>query len=161
MDLTKLPVGEAIIGFLVAATVATFAIAFAVVETGSSPAEETPSGDDDDGGAPTPVDGAVEIVMGDNFFRPTDVAVVAGETVSFNLSNQGTAIHNMHISVDGDFASGICETGGEAPCSDPDTMPGGSTGVLEWDVPADAAGSQVPFRCDFHPVEMTGTITVQ
>ncbi|HUF53630.1 MAG TPA: hypothetical protein VMR52_07635 [Dehalococcoidia bacterium] len=164
MDLTKLPVGEAIIGFLVAATVVTFAVAFAVVEPGSSPAEETPAGDDDDnGGAPTLVDGAVEIVMGDNFFRPTDVTVTAGETVTFNLENQGAAIHNMHIAgPDGEYAvSGLCETGGEEPCSDPDTMPGGSTGILEWNVPADAAGSQIPFRCDFHVVEMTGTITVQ
>ncbi len=99
--------------------------------------------------------------MGDNFFRPTDVTVAAGETVTFNIENQGAALHNMHVSVDGEYADSVCETDGEAPCSDPNTVPGGQTAVLEWDVPADAAGAQVPFRCDFHPAEMTGTITVQ
>jgi plastocyanin len=159
MDLSRLPVGEAIIGFLVTALVVTFVLAFTFVDVGSSPADEAPDGNG--GEVPTPVEGAIDIVLNDNFFEPTDFTIAAGETVSFNLDNQGIAIHNMHISVDGEYALAVCEPGGDAPCSDPNTVSPGATAVLEWDVPADAAGMQIPFRCDFHPVEMTGTITVQ
>lgn len=163
MDLTRLPVGEAIIGFLATALIVMFVAAITLVDVGSSPADETPNSDDN-GGEPTPVPGGgTEIVMGDNFFEPTDLTVAAGETVAFELVNQGAIIHNMHIAgLDGEYAvSGVCDESGPEPCSDPDTIPANGTGQLVWDVPAEAAGLQLPFRCDFHPVEMTGTITVQ
>lgn len=160
MDLTRLPVGEAIIGFLVTALIVTFVVAFTVVDVSPSPADEVPT--DTGGPQPTSVSGGVDIALHDNSFDPNEITVTAGDTVTFNLTNEGSAIHNMHISVNGDYAQGVCDTGGEAPCSDPNTIPGGTTATLTFDVPADAApGTQIPFRCDFHPTEMTGTITVQ
>ena len=156
IDLTKLPVGEMMIGFLVTAVVATFAIAFTIVDSGTG-------GEEDGGTEPmaTPVIGSTDVVLGDNFFEPADMTVQAGDSLTLNLTNQGAAIHNMHIAgADGAYAvSGICETGGEDPCSDPASMRGGETATLVWDVP-DSPGSQVPFRCDFHPADMTGTFTI-
>jgi plastocyanin len=156
-DLTRLPIGEMVIGFLVVSLIVTFAFAFTLVDSGESDEEGEPT----EPGVVTPGPDGLEIVMGDNFFEPTDVTVLAGEEATFALTNEGATIHNMHIaSVDGEYADAVCESGGEEPCSDPDAIPGGSTGTLTWDVPADAAGAQVPFRCDFHS-EMTGTISVQ
>ncbi|MEX0684237.1 MAG: plastocyanin/azurin family copper-binding protein [Dehalococcoidia bacterium] len=162
LDLTKLPVGEMMIGFLILSLGLTFALAYTYVDTPQSPAAETPE-PTGNGGSETPPPGAPEVVMRDSVFDPDEFIVIAGETVTFAITNEGALKHNMHIaSPDGEFTvSGVCETGDDEPCSDPDQIDGGETGTLTWEVPADAAGSEIPFRCDFHTADMTGTITVQ
>lgn len=157
LDLTRLPVGEMTVGFLIVSLLVTFILAFTLVDSGTDATE--------DGVVDvtaTPIAGAAEIVMGDNFFEPTDITVAAGDTVAFNLTNEGVAIHNMRIAQpDGNYSDGgICELDGPDPCSDPNAVAGAQTAVLEWEAP-DAPGTQIPFRCDFHQVEMTGTITIQ
>ncbi len=156
LDLTRLPVGEMMVGFLIVSLLVTFILAFTLVDSGTNAT--------DDGVidvASTPIAGGAEIVMGDNFFDPNDITVAAGDAVTFNVTNGGVAIHNMHIAQpDGSYSGGNCEVGGEDPCSDPDIVRGGESAVLAWDVP-DTPGTTIPFRCDFHPVEMTGTLTVQ
>ena len=148
IDLAKLPIGEAVIGFLVISLVVTFVFAFPAIDNDDddSGAEETPAPSGTTDGTPAP--GGNEIVMGDNFFEPTELTVTAGETVTFNLTNEGAAIHNMLIvGPDGDVVS------------DPDTIRGGDTATLEWTAPAEPG--EVPFHCEFHATQMTGTITVQ
>lgn len=119
-------------------------------------------GDDDDdggenGGEETPGNGGsvtFDVSMGDNFFEPAEFTVPAGATVTFNLSNDGAAIHNMRISgEDGEY-----NTDDDA-VSDPDLVNPGDTAVLEWTAP-DEAG-EIPFQCDLHPTDMVGTITVE
>ncbi len=157
LDLTRLPVGEMMVGFLVVSLLATFILAFSLVDSGT---------DGTDGGVTdvpsTPISGAADVVMGDNFFDSNDITVTVGDTVVFNLTNEGIAIHNMHITQpDGSYSeAGICTLDGADTCSDPSAVPSGQTAVLEWEVP-DAPGTEIPFRCDFHPIEMTGTITIQ
>ena len=157
LDLTRLPVGEMMVGFLVVSLLVTFILAFSLVDSGT---------DATDGGVTdvpnTPIPGAADVVMGDNFFDSNDITVAAGDTVAFNLTNEGIAIHNMHITQpDGSYTeAGICTLDGADPCSDPSAVLSGQAAVLEWEVP-DAPGTEIPFRCDFHPIEMTGTITIQ
>jgi plastocyanin len=157
LDLTRLPVGEMMVGFLIVSLLVTFILAFTLVDSGTGVT---------DGAATditsTPISGSADIAMGDNFFDPNDITVAAGDTVTFNLTNGGVAIHNMHIAQpDGNYSvAGICEPDGGDACSDPNAVPAGQTAALEWEVP-DAPGTEIPFRCDFHPVEMTGTITIQ
>ena len=157
LDMTRLPVGEMMVGFLIVSLLVTFILAFTLVDSGTdatdSEVTEVPT---------TPIAGGAEVVMGDNFFDPKDITVAAGDTVSFNLINEGLALHNMHITqLDGSYTEeGICAVDGADPCSDPSAVPGGQTAVLEWEVP-DSPGIELPFRCDFHPVEMTGTLTIQ
>ncbi len=101
--------------------------------------------------------------QGDHFFRldgqstPT-LQVSVGQEVAIDLVNNGLAIHNMHVAgVDNVFDVDFCEVGGDEACSDPDVMPSGDTGAIT--LSFDQAGT-FNFRCDFHPIEMTGQIVV-
>jgi plastocyanin len=127
-------------------------------------------GDDDDSGgddggktatataeATTPADGgevSFDVSMTDNKFDPAGFTVPAGATVTFNLTNDGAAIHAMRVSgEDNEY-----NTDDDA-VSDPDLISGGGTGTLEWTAP-DSSG-EIKFQCDFHPTDMLGTITVE
>jgi plastocyanin/heme-degrading monooxygenase HmoA len=106
--------------------------------------------------------GADVILMGDNFFeyqgeRDPAITVSAGQEVSFTLDNAGNAIHNMHIALEGGYASAICQTGGEDPCSDPARINGGDSGTITFMLDA----GEYDFRCDFHPQQMTGTLVAE
>jgi plastocyanin len=92
--------------------------------------------------------------MGDNFFDPEGFTVPAGATVTFNLTNDGAAIHNMRIAgEDGDY-----NTDDDA-VSDPDLVSPGDSAVLEWTAPGEPG--DFAFQCDIHPTDMLGTITVE
>ncbi|HEY5625694.1 MAG TPA: plastocyanin/azurin family copper-binding protein [Dehalococcoidia bacterium] len=154
LDLTRLPVGEMIVGFLIVSLLATFILAFTLVDSGTDATDEgvtdvsgtaTPSG---------PSSGGIDVVMGDNFFDPSAITIAAGDTVTFNLTNEGVAIHNMRTA--GEDAEYNTE---DDAVSDPDLVTGGGLATLEWTAP-DAPG-EILFRCDFHPIDMIGTITVQ
>jgi len=158
LDLTKLPVAEAIIGFLIAALAVTFVLAFGAVNGGDEEQIVEPSPSASPGGSPSP-GGGPEVVMRDNSFAPNELTVKSGATVTIQLKNEGSAIHNMHIAGSDGYSGGFCAPGGGDPCSDPNTVSGGQTAALAWAVPAQPG--KVDFRCDFHPQEMTGTITIE
>ncbi len=115
---------------------------------GESP---TPGGETDAGGGTA---GAIAVSMGDNFFDPKEISVAAGADVTIDITNGGAAIHNMRIAGPDDQYN----TDDDA-VSDPMLVPGGSTATLEWTAP-DSPGD-IKFQCDFHPTDMTGTITVE
>lgn len=90
----------------------------------------------------------VTISMQDNFFEPKDITVKQG-TVTFEVTNDGAAIHNMHIlssEVEGeDFMSETTIVGGAS-----DTFTATFT-----------KSGEIKFQCDFHLPDMVGTITVE
>jgi plastocyanin len=153
LDITKLPVLEAVIGFLLIALVITFYLGFTWVndengEGDASAASETPAA------TPAPAGSTLVVSMQDNSFDPDAYIVASGANVTFDLTNNGNAIHDMHIAgPGGDYDSDA------AVVSDPDQMSGGDTGTLAWQAPA--GPGEIDFRCDFHPDQMTGVITVQ
>ncbi len=172
-DVTKLPLGEALIGFVFAAVAVTFVLAFTLSsdagiedvepEDGEAVAELSPTTEN------TPADdgstgGAIAVSMGDNFFEldgqlEPDIAVPLGEQISIDLTNDGFAVHNLHIAgTDNEYGIVFCETGGDEPCSDPNLFAGGDTGDITFQF--DEPGTFI-FRCDFHPILMVGTITVE
>jgi hypothetical protein len=111
------------------------------------------------GGSPAPGGAGLAVTMGDNFFeyegvKKPAIKVAAGESITINLDNAGTAIHNMRIAGEDNAYNSDDDT-----VSDPQLISGGQTGTLEWTAP-DAAAT-IDFRCDFHPTDMTGTIEVQ
>jgi plastocyanin len=153
LDLAKLPVGEAVIGFLLVATIITFALAFKWVDDQGEAEEpivsETPA--PTEGGTPG---NEIAISMGDNFFDPDQVTVLADQQITVNLTNEGSAIHNMVIAgPDGEYGTD------DDAISDPEIVSGGQEAVVTWTSPAEPG--EIDFRCAFHPQQMTGTITVQ
>jgi plastocyanin len=153
-DITKMPVLEAVIGFLLLVTILTFVLAFKWVNDQQDDGEEEVTSE-----TPAPTDGApsgnqVSVTMLDNSFDPDQITVPAAQEITFDLVNEGSAIHNMVIS----GADGEYDTDDDA-VSDPDIVNGGDEAVLTWTSPAEAG--DIDFRCAFHPDVMTGTITVQ
>jgi plastocyanin len=153
-DITKLPVGEMMIGFLLLALAITFVGAFAATgedDGGEAAVSETPA----ESATTAPTGGGnVAITMTDNKFDPNAITVDSGASVTFDLTNNGVAIHNMRIA----GPDGSYNTGDDA-VSDPGLVSGGQTATLSWDAPSDAG--EFIFQCDFHPTDMKGTITVQ
>jgi plastocyanin len=121
------------------------------------------NGDDDDvvpppNGEPNDVVNGDEVTfdisMGDNFFEPDEFTVAPGTTITFNITNDGAAVHNMRVA----GADNVYNTDDDV-VSDPEMFTAGDTGTLVWTVP-DEPGVY-DFHCDFHPTEQVGTITVQ
>ncbi len=119
----------------------------------TKPAATTPAATDDDnnnGGVATTID----VVMKDNLFEPAEFTVEEGAEVTFNITNEGAAIHNMRVHGE----DGEANTDDDA-ASDPDIVSAGDTATLVWTAP-DESGVY-DFQCDFHLPDMAGTITVE
>jgi plastocyanin len=91
----------------------------------------------------------VAVSAKDNFFEPKEITVERGEAVTFNVKNDGQAIHDMHImslAAEGkDFMSNTTIQPGESASF---TATFSKTGTLK-------------FQCDYHLPDMVGTITVK
>ena len=102
--------------------------------------------------------GAADVSMGDNFFdfggkRNPTLKIAGGSTVTINITNNGVNIHNLRTTGDdSQFDSD------DDAVSNPLTINGGAAGTIE--VTFSGAGTY-QYRCDFHPVDMKGDITVQ
>ena len=142
----------------VAAALLTGGTIFAAVYDGSEEEHVT--------GEPTATpEGVVDgIVLGDNFFIYNDttapeIVVTAGQEVTIEITNDGKLLHNMHISdASGNYDIDVCAVGDPEPCSDPDQLFEGETATITFRF--DEPGTY-PFRCDFHPLDMVGTIRVE
>lgn len=106
---------------------------------------------------PVPVSGSITLEMGDNFFqldgqRNPTLEVKAGQKITVSLVNIGQAIHNGRTSgSDNEFLTD------DDHVSDPDIVSPGQEATLEFSF--DQPGTY-QYRCDFHPVDMKGTIVV-
>lgn len=152
-DITKLPVLEAVIGFLLVSLVITFYFGFKWVNDQNEEADG-PTASEPAAATPAPDGSTLVVSMQDNSFDPDAYVIASGGNVTFEITNDGSAIHNMRIAdPTGDY------DGDAAVVSDPDPVRGGEEATLPWQAPSEP--SEVDFRCDFHPGQMTGTITVQ
>ena len=143
---------------LVAAALLTGGTIFAAVYDGGE--EEHVTGEP----TATPSGVADVIVLGDNFVVYNDetepeIAVAAGQEITLEITNDGNALHNMHIGdMSGNYEIGVCAPGDPEPCSDPGEIFAGDTATITFRL--DEPGTY-SFRCDFHPLEMVGTIRVE
>ena len=150
-----------ILGIAVVA-VATLAIggtAAALYDEGNKEVKEAPTAvaSVPSGGSSTPAPaGAAEIDMEDNKFTAASISVTSGGTI--NITNKGAGTHNVHVAgAPGAYAVAFCKATSTEPCSKPASIPGGGTGTITVSLPA----GTYDFRCDFHPFEMTGKLTVK
>jgi nitrite reductase (NO-forming) len=89
----------------------------------------------------------------DNLFATTSYTVKAGQKVTFDITNSGKVPHNMRVAqADGSF------DGAGSVASDPEIVNPGKTATLSF---TPTTPGTYKFRCDIHPDQMTGTITVQ
>lgn len=88
----------------------------------------------------------------DNFFNPNVLAVRPGQKVIVNLTNKGQAVHSMRQAM----GDNTFDTDDDVVAT-PDAVDPGATATIEFTI--DQVGTY-DFRCDFHPVDMTGTIVV-
>jgi nitrite reductase (NO-forming) len=107
-----------------------------------------------DAGVEVPAGGTTTVTMTDSKFEPKAFTVKAGSSVTFETPNKGKLPHNMRIAtLAGDYSSP------QSVATTPEIVNGGATGKLTWTAPS--ATGTYKFRCDVHPADMTGTITVQ
>jgi len=86
-------------------------------------------------------------------FEPARFTVSPGQQVTFNLINNGVAVHTMRIA----GRDNKYETDDDA-IVEPYVVASGASGVLTWIAPK--RPGIYNFRCDFHP-KSTGTIVVE
>ena len=85
------------------------------------------------------------------------VSVAAGKETTINVTNKGTAIHNVHVAASGAYDAPFCKASGAAPCTKPASVPAGAPATLVVNLPA----GTYDFRCDFHPDQMKGKLEVK
>jgi plastocyanin len=130
---------------------ATAAVGKFVVSGAQAAASPTPTATAT--GEPEVVDVELDVAMTDNVYKPSAIEVGAGKKFRINLKNEGQFVHNLRISGE----DGTYDTDDDLT-STPDNPKAGESGTLVGQI--DKPGTY-KFRCDFHPVEMTGTITVK
>lgn len=91
----------------------------------------------------------IKLVMKDNLFEPAKLTVAPGQHITFELVNDGKVPHNL----------GIADKDGNYGDVASDLIRGGEDIKYDWTAPN--ATGLYNFRCDVHPTQMTGTITVQ
>lgn len=124
---------------------------------GDGETDKTPAGNTTTtaGGGPVTVSWA----MGDNFFEadseknPT-VEVTAGASVTINLENKGTAIHNMRFAGEDNKYN----TSDDA-ASEPALFNAADKGTITFTAPTKPG--TYDYQCDFHPTDMKGKIVVK
>ena len=119
--------------------------ATAVTEATTEPtkaAEDTPAA----GGAD-----AITVVAADLSFTPDTFEAPAGEEFTVTLDNTGQLPHTLTVYSDAAYTTPV-------DGADTGSITGGDTG--DFSVTFDTAGDLF-FRCEIHPVQMQGTITVE
>jgi len=112
--------------------------------TGTPPAGATPT--------PAPADVTLALNVSDSGFDPPEITAAAGKSFRITLTNTGTVVHNLRIAgPDGQFRTDddIAVSGFVNP---------GASGEASGKI--DAPG-QYPFRDDFNPTLLAGTLIVQ
>lgn len=98
-------------------------------------------------------DRTITVESGDNFFVQRSIEGEAGEVIEIIMRNNGAVTHNLRVAgPDNEYESG----------DDFESLPfavrPGEQGRTV--VKIDEPGSYI-YRCDFHPIEQTGTLTLR
>ena len=95
----------------------------------------------------------LEMTVGDNFYKPNEFRVRAGQQVTLKVTNEGEAVHTVRLA----GPDGRYETDDDTTVDPPMIKPGQSISLV-WVAPNQTGSYN--FRCDYHPEE-TGSIAVE
>src|SRR3989475_6716023 len=98
-DLTRLPVAEGVVGFLVLMIIVAFIGAFSATSGSKGAAvsaSATPGGSSSPGASPSP-GGPLTVVLRDNRFDPNELTLPARTTATIQIRNDGKTPPNLHI----------------------------------------------------------------
>jgi plastocyanin len=110
------------------------------------PSAETGGGGE--AAAVIPAPGPLNEVTTDNKFSETQYRIVANQQYSLALTNNGAALHNWEV-------LGVQGANGQPIATK--LLPGGQSETIEFTI---AQPGTYDFRCQVHPTEMTGKLTV-
>jgi plastocyanin len=97
-------------------------------------------------------DETITVEAGDNFFVQTEIEGNAGDVIEIIMQNNGTVTHNLRVAgPDNEY-----ETGDDFESTPFAVRPGEQGRTV---VKIDEAGRYL-YRCDFHPLEQTGTLVL-
>jgi plastocyanin len=91
----------------------------------------------------------LDVTLTDNKITPDRLSMKAGETTAINVTNKGSALHNLRI---------IGLQGASGKDAQTALLQSGQSETIVVTAPKPGAYKYV---CDVHPTEMTGTLTVQ
>ena len=111
--------------------------------------DDTDTNSEDGAGAAGAPSTSYSVVTTDNKFNITRMTVPANQQVTVTVRNDGQALHNWHVLNVKDAAGEEIET---------KLLKKGESATVTFTL---SAPGQYTFRCDTHPVEMKGTLTVQ
>jgi plastocyanin len=103
------------------------------------------------GGAPA---GEVAVTAADFSFTPPNFSVSGGSDTTITLTNSGNVSHTLNIYTDADYTQAIdgAATGRVSP---------GASGEFTLTSAQVGSATELYFRCEVHPLAMTGEITVE
>jgi plastocyanin len=106
------------------------------------------------GGAATSTTGAttLNVVAKDFSFDIDKDSIPAGGTINVSFTNEGNAPHTITFYTDEDYTQKV-------PDGDSDTVSGGESKDFTFTAPA--SGDDVYYRCEIHPTQMKGELTLQ
>ncbi len=110
-------------------------------------------GGDSSSATDVPSGNTFDIILGDNFYKPNQLIVKAGDKITFNLKNNGIAIHMVRIAGADDTYNTADDQTSEM------VIQAGQSSKFEWTAPTKTG--LYNFRCDYHPTDSIGTYTVQ
>jgi len=102
---------------------------------------------------PSGAGATLDVTVGDNYYKPNEFRVRAGQQVTLKVTNEGQAVHTVRLA----GPDGRYETDDDT-MADPEMIKPGATVAVAWTAPNEPG--PYTFRCDYHPSE-TGTITVE
>jgi plastocyanin len=95
--------------------------------------------------------GAIEVTAEDFSFSPGEFEATAGTPVTITLKNQGSATHTLTVYKDEGYAQKV-------DGADSGRVTGGASATFTTTF---ASAGDLHFRCEIHPSQMQGEITVR
>jgi plastocyanin len=121
---------------------------------GTAASPTTGAGGSPTGGATQPAAGGDEVAVtaADFSFSPSTFSISGASDTTITLTNTGDLPHTIHVYYDAAYTDLLTDTG---------NVSAGETGEVTIESNSIESAPELFFRCNIHPSQMQGTITVE